>query len=532
MSDDFFTWLLWLAPALASVPAAKGLVHLFQLSSYQYGGYVQALRRRWKRELLPGVMLAVVSFAVCVAADYLARAGGRLWLAIGAALTLAAGFALGYGVHNRRRSVKPLHYTARVRRLFAALLVVMVVLALVLRKILPVMGISALLPLFVPVWVALAALLTLPVEHLIKHLYQRDARRILDAQKGLIRIAITGSYGKTSVKFFLETMLRQRYSVLATRGSFNTPMGITRVIREDMEPAHRVFIAEMGARHRHDIRELCRLVQPQIGILTAVGPQHLETFGSVERVRETKYDLIRALPKDGLAVFINDGAIVRDLYGQTGDKPRLIVGQPGDDLWAEGVEATLEGTAFLLCLKDGTRLRCHTRLIGEHNLQNVLLAAAVARHLGLSDAQLRRGIEALEPVAARFKPEKTEDGRTIINNGFNANPQSSRAALALLKDYPGRRIVVTPGFVELGEQESAFNRQLGERMAASADVALLVGPKHTLPIREGLLGQGFAEDNIHTFLSLKEAQAWLDENKAAGDVVLYENDLPDHYNEA
>lgn len=532
MSDDFLTWVLWLSPALACVPAAKGLVHLFQLSSYQYGGYLQALRRRWKQEMLPGVALGVFSFGACVAADYLARSGGRLWLLVGAVLTLGAGLALGYATHSRRRSVKPLRYTPRVVRLFAALLVVMTLLAVALRAVLPVLGASALLPLLLPLWLALAALLALPVEQLIKHLYQRDARRILDAQKGLIRIAVTGSYGKTSVKFFLQTLLRQRYSVLATRGSFNTPMGLTRVIREDMEPAHRVFIAEMGARHRQDIRELCRLVKPHIGILTAVGPQHLETFGTIERVRDTKYDLIRSLPEDGMAVFLNDGAIVRALYDQTGGKPRLIVGQPGDDLWAEGVEATLEGTSFLLCLKDGTRLRCHTQLIGGHNLQNVLLAAAVARHLGLSDAQLRRGIEALEPVAARFKPEKTDDGRTIINNGFNANPESSRAALELLKEYAGRRIVVTPGFVEMGEQEKAFNRQLGERMADSSDLALLIGPKRTLPIREGLLARGFDEGSIHAFQSLKEAQAWIDEHKAAGDVVLYENDLPDHYSES
>lgn len=530
MYDRFWVLLLWLSPCLAAVPASKGLLHLFQLSSYQFAGYFRTLRRRWKQELLPGLLLCLGSLALCIGADYLSRGGQLIWLPLAGLLTLGLGAALGVFSHPGKQSVTPLRYTWRLKRLALAQLAAMVLLGLLLWSILPVMGVSALLPLLLPLWVALAAILVWPLEHAVKRLFERDARRILSAQTGLIRIGVTGSYGKTSVKFFLDTLLRQRYSVLATRDSFNTPMGLTRSIREDLQPAHRVFIAEMGARHRRDIRDLCRLVQPTIGILTAVGPQHLETFKSLERVRDTKYDLIKALPADGFAVFYNDSAVCRELFDKT-DKPKALVGQKGDDMWAEDLALGYDGSAFTLCLKDGTRLKVSTPLCGEHNVRNILLAAVTARHLGLSDVQLQRGIALMQPVKARFKPEKQMDGSIVINNGFNANPESSRSALNLLATYPGRKIVITPGFVELGALENDYHITLGEHIAAAADIVLLIGHKRTLPIRRGLTDKGFDPENIHVFISLKEAQAYLDTIRLPGDIILYENDLPDQYSE-
>lgn len=530
MRDNFFNWLVWLAPALAAVPAAKGLIHVFQLGSYQYRGYFLTLKRRWKQELLPGLLLSAVSFLLLVAADFLAGIGGRGWLIVGAILTLALGLVLGKTFHEGARSLKRLVYTPRVKRLAVSLALVMFLLSWLLRKILPVMGLQAILPLFSFLWLGLAALLVLPIELLIKQSFIRDAKNVLKHQEGLISIGITGSYGKTSVKFFLDTMLKLQYSVLATRDSFNTPMGITRVIREDMQPAHRVFIAEMGARHRGDIKELCRIVNPQIGILTAIGPQHLETFKSIERVRDTKYDLIKSLPEDGYAVFYNDESILKELYNKT-TISKAIVGKPGDDLWAEDIISGYEGSSFNLCYKGGSKTKCKTDLIGEHNINNILLSAMVAKYLGLNDSQIKRGIAHLQSVSARLKPEKRGNGSTIINNGFNANPESSRASLKMLSGFPGRKIVVTPGYIELGSKEKLFHQAFGEHMTEVADLVFLIGPKRTRSIYEGLVSKGFDPKNIRVFKNLREAQTHLDSIIAPGDVVLYENDLPDQYSE-
>lgn len=151
----------------------------------------------------------------------------------------------------------------------------------------------------------------LAVEKLISEMYFRDAQRKLRERPDLIKIGITGSYGKTSVKFILGTLLQEKYQTLVTPASFNTPMGVTRIIREKLRPAHQVFVAEMGARHVGDIREMCRLVHPTLGVLTSVGPQHLDTFKTLERIKQTKYELMEAIPQDGCCFSRRTGASAR-----------------------------------------------------------------------------------------------------------------------------------------------------------------------------------------------------------------------------
>jgi UDP-N-acetylmuramoyl-tripeptide--D-alanyl-D-alanine ligase len=216
-----------------------------------------------------------------------------------------------------------------------------------------------LFPLFLPLWIALAGLLAWPIEKMISEMYFRDAQRILRERKDLIRIGITGSWGKTSVKFILGTLLEEKYHTLVTPASFNTPMGVTKIIRSRLEPGHRVFVAEMGARHVGDIKEMCRLVHPQIGILTSVGPQHLDTFKTVERVAKTKYELIDALPEDGTAVFADDGDIVRRLYEKT-TKEKLISGlDPQNcDVWAENISISGEDSSFDLTFPPVVVMEC------------------------------------------------------------------------------------------------------------------------------------------------------------------------------
>ena len=360
---SFFYWLLWLAPVAAAIPAAKELLHFLQLSSYQLSGFVLTLRRQWKSVFTRAVAgVGIVCIGVCC------RQGCR-WMGYTNAVLAARRRCPWAGLYDGARGLlacqgTPLAVTGRVRRLVAALALVMLAAALLLRRWAPVMGLSALLPALLPLWVAVAAMIAWPFEKLVSYLFIRDAVRILDAQLGLIRIGVTGSYGKTSVKFILKTLLSEKYPVLATRQSFNTPMGVTRCIREDMRPEHRVFIAEMGARHRRDIRDLTRFVRPEIGILTAVGPQHLETLGDIDRVAETKFDLIRALPPDGFAVFYNDG-ICRRLYDRTA-VPKAIVGLPGMT-FGRGPGADQCRQRVPPCMKDGGHSRETALLSGAQH---------------------------------------------------------------------------------------------------------------------------------------------------------------------
>lgn len=513
-----------LAAAAAALLCARKLLHFFQLESYQFYGLYKTFTRQWKVAILPTAVLGVLAFFLNLAAKAICSDSSlfvRLIVNFICALII---LGLGYmcSKHMQKgKEKKPFVMTSRMKRLYIILGIVIVLFC----------WITPAHILILPLLVALAALIALPVEKSINRMYMKDAQRRMNEQPDLIRIGITGSYGKTSVKNILYTILSQKYNVLSTPASFNTPMGLTRVIRERLEPAHQVFLAEMGARHRNDIKELTDFIHPTIGVLTSVGPQHLDTFKSLENIIETKYDLIRSLPANGFGVFNDDHDICSSLYEKTADVEKAIVGRTGGDVWAEEISVSPTGSSFTLCFKNGKRLSCDTRLLGAHNISNILLSCAVAKHLGLSDLQIQRGISLLQPVEHRLQLLRSAGGITVIDDAFNSNPAGARAALNVLREFSGRRIIVTPGMVELGENENEYNRTFGSQMASCADICVLIGKKHTQPIRDGLLGEGFPADNIYSYSSLSDATAWLRGFMKAGDVVLYENDLPDHYSE-
>ena len=517
-----------------------GLLHYFQLESYQFNGYFRTLNRQWKRIWQPLGLYAVAAAVLFFPARLLSSAA-PVWMGL---YRLAASAALLWTAFQMGRFAKALHgpqkktfaRTDRIKRLYVTCVICWAaVSACVLCWFFampswmgflpaPVMIVSA------PFLVALAGLIVLPVEKWINGRFLRDAGRRLLADDNLIRIGITGSYGKTSVKFILKTILEEKYNVLATPGSFNTPMGLTRIIRERLDPSCQVFIGEMGARHKRDIRDLCRLVKPTIGILTSIGPQHLDTFKTIDNIKNTKYDLIRLLPRSGYAIFCDDGGMVSELYAAT-DKPKAIVGREGDDLWADGITLTPEGSAFDLHIGRKQTIHCTTRLLGKYSINNILLAAACAVYLGLSPEMIRRGISRLEPVEHRLQLVSRKDGITVIDDAFNSNPSGASQALEVLSAFDGRKIIVTPGMVELGADEDRYNYEFGRQMASCVDEAYLIGRKHTEPIQKALLENGFDSEHIHICDSLNEASHMLAASGQKGDVILYENDLPDHYNE-
>lgn len=528
-------WLLPLIPVLLSLFAAKGVYHIFQLESYQFPGYFRALRRNRVHAWLPGLCVAVAGLVLFYAYDLIADRLPELVALPAAIALLALSVLAGLGIGKlltEQKAKKKFVYTGRVKRLYAVSFIVMAAISYAMA-LSPLAILPALWPLALPLVIALCGLLAWPVEKLISECYFRDARRKLLSNPRLIRIGITGSYGKTSVKHMVGAILSEKYPTLITPASFNTPMGVSRAIREGLTPSHQVFVGEMGARHVGDIREMCRLVHPTIGILTSVGPQHLDTFKTVERVAKTKYELIEALPADGHAYFCDDHGICRGLYEKTTKPKTLISLTAGDaDVWSENVTVSAEGSAFELCIRNKGSIHCQTRLLGEHNIVNILTAAAVASDLGLSLKQIAHGVSRLQPIKSRLELIASPNNFTIINDAFNSNPVSSKAALKVLSQFPKRRIIITPGMVELGAQETQYNQEFGRTIATAADVAIIVGKKRALPIIAGLREAGFPEENIHRVDSLDASTALLRTFVRKEDTVLYENDLPDHYQEA
>lgn len=531
---DWLGLVTTLAVTLVSAAYSRYYLHMFQLESYQTDGYQRWLGKNRDKLLGWTLNLGVLATVFAVLAQLIFGMLLKPQTArLVSTLLAIAGFVAGAWVLNIRQyktpEKKPFVLTARMKRLWAALFVI----ALLLSALLSFLGIPVFLAFVAVPYLTLAAGFVMqPIEKKINAYYLHDAQKKLEARPDLIRVGITGSYGKTSTKFILQAILQEKWRVLASPASFNTPMGLTRVIREQLRPEHQVFLAEMGARHVGDIKELTDLVHPQYGVITSVGAQHLETFGNVETVASAKFELIEALPEDGVAFFAADGGLCDELFKRaTCEKYRAGLTGGFLNMYAQEIQAGPEGSRFVLCDSQGGRVPCRTKLLGRHNIQNIVLCAMVAKRLGMSLEEIARGISRAQPVEHRLQLIPGANGITVIDDAFNANPVGAAAALEVLRDFPGRRVIVTPGLVEQGDKEVQFNYDFGLQMAQSCDAAILVGKKRSQPIYKGALEGGMTRDQVMVVANLDEATAVLGQIGKPGDVVLFENDLPDNYSE-
>lgn len=534
----FLSVLLCIGIAAGCLLAARILLHYFQLESYQFPGYFRTVRRNMLKAVLPGICMTFLLSLSLMLISIITRNDEFPWyLYLAETIVLIIGGMFIGKICSEKKAKKAFVFTPRVKRLYATSFIVLLALLVLLISVLQFCNrklagaIILIFPIFLPVWIALCGLLAWPLEKAISEMYFRDAQRILRQRDDMIRIGITGSWGKTSVKFILGTILEEKYHTLVTPASFNTPMGVTKIIRSGIEPGHRVFIAEMGARHVGDIKEMCRLVHPQIGILSSVGPQHLDTFKTLDRIKKTKYELIDALPEDGRAFFADDNGICRELYEKTKIYKQISGLNPAqDDVWAENISYSPEGSIFQLCTAE-RKIDCSTQLLGELNIRNILLCASVALSLGMTMEQVSRGIRRISPIEHRLQLIRHPGGLNVIDDAFNSNIRGARQAFDVLKQFPEKRIIVTPGMVELGARETEMNNEFGKYMAGCCDIAILVGKKRSEAIRKGLVENGFPEKNVRIVSSLNEATVLLKDISGAGDTVLFENDLPDNYSE-
>jgi UDP-N-acetylmuramoyl-tripeptide--D-alanyl-D-alanine ligase len=535
-----------LVVAMALLMLSYRYLHMLQLETYEVKFYLKWVHKNKKRSIRPllFVFLAAVVGQIVLAAVPATR-DYSFWLGM-AVLILAVIAAF---VKMKREPVKKdLVVTARVRRLMTALLIFLWAGCLLSYLLGGAAGdllggtvyafaapvLVSLWVLLLPYIVALAAWFMQPFEKMVKRKFFRQAERRLASFENMIKIGITGSFGKTSTKFILGTILAERYDVKVTPHSYNTPMGVAKVIREELTGREEIFVAEMGAKGVGEIKEMCDLVHPRYGLLTSVGRQHMDTFGTLENIQATKYELIEALPADGVGFFPADSEPCLSLYDKTEHVEKVLFGFDGAgrklDVTARDVTVGPFGSRFTLVMGE-EEISCETRILGRHNIGNILGCAAVARALGLTPEEIARGIAKIEPVEHRLQMLPTNNGLTVIDDAFNASPSGVRAAMDVISGFPGRKIVITPGLIEQGPEEDAENEKFGRLMAHAADYAILVGPSHTRPIAEGLLKEGFPEDHIIVVSSLDEATARLSGITRAGDCVLFENDLPDLYNE-
>lgn len=392
-------------------------------------------------------------------------------------------------------------------------------------------GILCVTPLMIPVLVGGANFINKPFENANNKKYIERTKKTLKDADGLIKIGLTGSYGKTSVKEILKTILSVKYNVLATPASYNTPMGISKTVKR-YDGTQDVFIAEMGARRVGDIKKLTDIVCPDYGIITGISNQHLETFGTLNAVSKTKYELSEGVKDGGTVVFAADNAVTMELAKVAKNEGRINVFTAGinenADLYCENVVTGASGSDFTICFKEG-KIDVKTSLIGRHNVSNIMVAVALSYKLGLSVSEIAEGISLLTPIRHRLEVTKNDKGVTIIDDSYNSNVDGTIAALEVFSGFEGRKIIITPGLVELGRMQDLENFRLGRRIAKVVDYAILIGGPNAYKIRDGLLEEDFLYERIKICPTLDDGVKFLSEISEEGDVVLFENDLPDKF---
>lgn len=529
---------------------SKIFLHMMQLEGYKGEQYIRWLKRskkaytnKLKKSSLYILIMTILFVVMTIVFSQYQVVETILWYSYSVLWVFYMLLALEY---KNREIKKPLVFTNRAKRLYTTNLILNLFILFLIFVIYTKTGenrlyyfpiilfLGTILYYFQSLTIYLSNIIIKPVEDRINMYYYRKAQEKVNSMEKLIVVGITGSFGKTSTKFITGTILKERFRVLNTPESYNTPMGLSKVINEKLTDKHQVFIAEMGARYLGDIRELAKLTKPTIGVITSIGPTHLETFKNLDNIMKTKYELIEELPADGVAIFNYDDEHIKKLADKT-FKEKILYGMDNTeelDIYAEDVEVSEMGSTFTIKDKKGNSIRCSTKLLGKHNIYNILAGVCVAQALGLNFQEIKKGIEKIEPIPHRLNIINPGTGVIIIDDSYNSNPIGVKAALDVLSQFKGgRKIIVTPGMVELGAREDEANREFGINIGKVCDYVILVGKDRSKPIYEGLMEVGYNEDNIFIVEDLEEASAQIQKIVRPKDVVLFENDLPDNYDE-
>lgn len=441
-------------------------------------------------------------------------------------------------LHNKETIKLKLNVTKRVKRLFVTELIIYVLPIILFsiyfnEKSLVIYYIAMGLLVYNNYYVTFAAnLINKPIEKMLANKFKKKAIKKLNGMNNLSVVGITGSYGKTSSKNILNDILSVKYNSLPTPKNFNTPVGLIITINNYLDKFNDIFIAEMGAFKRGEIKELCDLVKPKYGILTKIGVAHLESFGSQENIQKGKFELIESLPYDGIGVLNGDDPL-QVSYKLKNDVKTLWFGieNKNVDVRATNIKLNSDGTTFDCIFKnDKTKYKFETKLLGKANIYNILAGIALGKELGISINQLQIGVRKVKPVEHRLELKKMGI-INIIDDAYNANPDGAKMALDVLGNMPGKRIVISSGMIELGEKSYELNQELGIYMKNKADIVILLGKEQTKPIYDGLIEQKFNKKDIHIFNNVSEAFDLVKKYQEKDTYVLVQSDLPDIFNE-
>lgn len=499
----------------------------FQQSSYNSGRYFKYIKENYKYTL--GINELLVLIIVIIFGDY---------LLIQLLLTLIIFY---YNLQffqlakKRYQSKLPLKMTKRVKRLLITSLILLGVMIylissfFILRKLYLGFIIAIVSGTYLINFIILiAGIINLPIEKVIQNNFKNQAKKKLKIHTQLFIVGITGSYGKTSIKNILGDMLEENEITLRTPSSFNTPMGLTLTINNELNIFHQNFLAEMGAYYPGEIKELAELVNPQVGIVSSVGPQHLETFKTIENITETKMELIENLPIDGLGVLNFDNQYIRQYQckNQVEIKWYSVVSEQAD-IFAKGIKYLHDGMEFEFVYQNKEYL-VRTKLLGKHNVGNILAAILIMDFKGISMEKIIESIDAIEPISNRLELKIINSNLTIIDDSFNANIEGVKEALNILgKMKAKRKVLITPGIIDGGKQNDDLNINYGQAITSDVTDIVIIGKYNQRPLTNGISEDLRSRIKLYdNFIEGYNYAVQIPEEK----IILIANDLPDKYN--
>lgn len=515
-----------------SIISTKSL-HMLQQNRYNRGyRYIKWIIRNFKDNFINFNLLFII-FILTMLNDTLNNLSPYIFIIITVFITYI------FIEERKKENTKlPLKYTARIKRIIVTNAILYLIPCLImyfcflednLSLYYLILGLLSYLNYFV---ILLVNFINRPVEKLVGIHFENKAKDKLASMTNMDVIGITGSYGKTSTKNILYDILDIKYNVFKTPANYNTPFGLMITINNFLDIYNDYFIAEMGACKRGDIKELCNLVHPKYGILTRVGLAHLETFGSEENIQKTKFELIESLPSDGIGILNGDDEKQLNYKVENDCQIKWIgIDNHKVDCYAYDLELSYKGTKFKVKFKDDKEeYSFETKLLGRNNIYNILAGITLGKELGISIKDLQKSVKRVKPVEHRLSMTKYYD-INIIDDAYNSNPMGCKMALEVLHMMPGKRIIVTPGMIEVGAKEIEVNKEFGREIASSADEVILIGEEKTKPIYEGLIEKNYPKEKIHILNDVMDAFPLMLKLKDQDTYVLLENDLPDSFSE-
>jgi UDP-N-acetylmuramoyl-tripeptide--D-alanyl-D-alanine ligase len=364
-------------------------------------------------------------------------------------------------------------------------------------------------------------------QKIIKKAKEKRAR-----SKDLIVIGITGSYGKTSTKEFLNTILSSKFKVLSTPAHQNTDIAIAKLILEKLTKDIEIFIVEMAAYKRGEIILPCQIVKPKIGILTGINEQHLATFGSQENIIKTKFELIESLPEDGMAVFNWDNNYIKSKIKDQKSKipiknQKFYSTKEKLDVWAEDIKIEKELIYFKALSKDGDSADFRVNLLGAQNVENILGAACVAKELRMSLKEISRACLKIKSWQGGIQLKKGKGELNIIDATYSANPDGVISHLEHLKIFSGKKVIIMPCLIELGKASKEVHKRIGQKIAEVCHLAIITTKERFQDITEGTIEKGMPRENILFIENPKKIFKKIKNFCQPGDVILLESRVPE-----